>query len=646
MAFIDENEAPNGNKVLAGGPVAGHKQGAGVGMLSSGELKMMLGQCLKMASENKITAKNTWGLPLIEHLEDLIRDDQNASGRNTNFQKASVTLDAGVKIYSYRVDSVHTETFKMLGGLGRASGPGDEDEGGQGELGDGGVGQASPSKRKRRGGDLNPEATLESSLEALNVKKFDLAFAVDPLFHKTSAQFDEGGARGLLLNNLSVYQGCNLVFDSLDVPDTAVGRVSVVDSSRNQDESSACIRGDVDSMLAAAEYAGRPECRIAPALDDITSILGTLSNYDTENTDYDEIVEKAIETVSHGDRRGVQEISTFEWDDAEGDAGMAVEQIGEYQQPEDGPMDDMGGHDYEDNFDYEGSMPSAQYSQGGVSIGLGEEAIQWLVTAGHDGGGPVTGAGWIGPSHWRYRAGPHSNSASNQTEKPKRSKAAIQPLDFVSLLESEDPKIVLDRSFKKKRRSKASSGSTQTGPSKTLLPDDYRYSAEMLGRYSLRPGFISVLHSRQRGHPGGDTYAGYDDSSWDLPGDHDEGGWDMGESEGLDLAEAAHKVEKVEVSYSKAAKQVDVKTLKELMWQGISAVLEQRIADEISNPHEGIEFADILATVPHENNAGRLEDLSVHLCFICVLHLANEHGLAINSFPQLDRLTVGHVPTL
>lgn len=41
-----------------------------------------------------------------------------------------------------------------------------------------------------------PQATLESSLEALNVKKFDLAFAVDPLFHKTSAQFDEGGAKG------------------------------------------------------------------------------------------------------------------------------------------------------------------------------------------------------------------------------------------------------------------------------------------------------------------------------------------------------------------------------------------------------------------------------------------------------------------
>lgn len=42
----------------------------------------------------------------------------------------------------------------------------------------------------------SPSATLESSFEALNVKKFDLTFAMDPLFRRTSAQFDEGGAKG------------------------------------------------------------------------------------------------------------------------------------------------------------------------------------------------------------------------------------------------------------------------------------------------------------------------------------------------------------------------------------------------------------------------------------------------------------------
>ena len=39
---------------------------------------------------------------------------------------------------------------------------------------------------------------------------------MDPLFRKTSADFDEGGARGLLLNHLSVDRDCKLIFDASD----------------------------------------------------------------------------------------------------------------------------------------------------------------------------------------------------------------------------------------------------------------------------------------------------------------------------------------------------------------------------------------------------------------------------------------------
>jgi len=46
-----------------------------------------------------------------------------------------------------------------------------------------------------------------------------VAFSVDPLYHQTSAQFDEGGAKGLLLNNLGVYCGCLVLFDSFEVPE-------------------------------------------------------------------------------------------------------------------------------------------------------------------------------------------------------------------------------------------------------------------------------------------------------------------------------------------------------------------------------------------------------------------------------------------
>lgn len=52
-------------------------------------------------------------------------------------------------------------------------------------------------------------------LANINLNRLDSAFDIDPLFHKMSKTFDEGGAKGLLLANLGVGQnGCNIVFDS------------------------------------------------------------------------------------------------------------------------------------------------------------------------------------------------------------------------------------------------------------------------------------------------------------------------------------------------------------------------------------------------------------------------------------------------
>lgn len=50
----------------------------------------------------------------------------------------------------------------------------------------------------------------------MQLKKFELEFAVDPLFKKASADFDEGGAKGLLLNHLMIDSKGRIVFDSSD----------------------------------------------------------------------------------------------------------------------------------------------------------------------------------------------------------------------------------------------------------------------------------------------------------------------------------------------------------------------------------------------------------------------------------------------
>lgn len=66
-----------------------------------------------------------------------------------------------------------------------------------------------------------------------------MAFAVDPLYHQTSAQFDEGGAKGLLLNNLGVYGGCQVLFDSQEIPGKLVSSANQHDKSETIDLSSA-----------------------------------------------------------------------------------------------------------------------------------------------------------------------------------------------------------------------------------------------------------------------------------------------------------------------------------------------------------------------------------------------------------------------
>ncbi|KAI7835644.1 hypothetical protein COHA_010458 [Chlorella ohadii] len=668
----------------AAASAAADKENAGANVpgpraFSPTELKSMLGQCLKMASENKITPQNTWQLQLIEHLPELIREE---GGAQTNFQRASVTLDAGVKIYSYRVDSVHTETFKILGGLGRASGPADEPE--AGELGDGGVGDGEEAhKRRRRTHELNPEATLESSLEALNVKKFDLAFAVDPLFHKTSAQFDEGGARGLLLNNLSVFHGCDIVFDSMDVPEAAL------DACRNVDPGAMVNLGSVQQQLAALALGGAGGERISPTLDAILELLDEAPADDAAAA-ADAFVEQVAEAAGAGDAgampwAAVQADAAGEGgEEPQGEAAMEGV-VGEYAYAAAPDLADApgGADDYDDDVgfggdddyydaeselpgeDQEGQAAAAGGEEGAVDQApqqhhaahaepLGQDEIQWLVEAGNN--GMVTRAkGWAGGAHWKYRAVPQAAAEGGEQEggeeggaKPKKrtTRRKNDPLDFVALMEAQVEN--LNRFALRPRNAMPTAGS---------LP-----GADGTAGAAAQGGTAGA-DDQQPEFQGDDAFdgfggGGYDDDD-DVGGDGGyDGGWgdlgDMllaGDGEGLEMVqasgrawqlEAARKVEKVEVNYSRAAKQVDVRSLKELMWGGIHSVPQPGGAPP--SPDTVLEFQDVLRTVPERNPAGRLEDLSVHLCFICVLHLANEHGLVIRSVPELDRLLISNVP--
>lgn len=166
--------------------------GLGGSLLSESEqarITEMYKTVIQMSSENKLTEKNSWSFDLIDHMGRLIRDES----KTVNFQKASCTLDASVKIYSNRVDDTYASSHRILESLSRGNTA--EEVEPQAKVK---VGSKASSAR------LHLTDTIERNPENLNVVKLEHDYAFDPMFQKLSKAFDEGGAKGMLLYNMRV----------------------------------------------------------------------------------------------------------------------------------------------------------------------------------------------------------------------------------------------------------------------------------------------------------------------------------------------------------------------------------------------------------------------------------------------------------
>lgn len=110
------------------------------------------------------------------------------------------------------------------------------------------------------------EATLAPSFNSLQLKKFELEFAVDPLFKKASADFDEGGAKGLLLNHLMIDSQGRIVFDSSDDSGDAT---TLGKKKANED-------GDEEDDGIEDDDAGEEQLEDDEEADDVEIDLGAL----------------------------------------------------------------------------------------------------------------------------------------------------------------------------------------------------------------------------------------------------------------------------------------------------------------------------------------------------------------------------------
>lgn len=176
---------------------------AGDTLASTQNLNKLYTQAIRMNNENKINASNSWNLSLIDHLDRVAMSKgasnmvESSSSRTlddslvvggVNFTKASCTLDASVKIYSYRVDDVHLSSYKVLANLNRT------DHGG------GANKQGSNNKTNNRsdhgGGDGNDDAD-DGESRGTSIRGNGRA--------KDGAGGGGGGSTGTLERNLGTY---------------------------------------------------------------------------------------------------------------------------------------------------------------------------------------------------------------------------------------------------------------------------------------------------------------------------------------------------------------------------------------------------------------------------------------------------------
>ncbi|KAL9263955.1 Condensin complex subunit 2-like protein [Drosera capensis] len=603
--------------------------------------------CIKLARENKINQKNTWELNLIDHLRDIIKvEEEDDAG--TNFQKASCTLEAGVKIYSLRVDCVHSEAYKILGGINRV-GQKDEQETvvdssnkiEQGEEDSKDVKKVLIFMRHAYSCSImilsdsslqmSPFATLEPSFETLNVKKFDATFAVDPLYHQTSAQFDEGGAKGLLLNNLGVYGGCRVLFDSSEIPEMCI---------------SSSTQPDVDDLIDltfAKDYVEQMVLDVRKK-DEISPTLRTIVNqFDDDNRrpevhQFSGLNQKNQRPTGQADPMGYDHDHSG-WDANDDCGAWNIEH------------DDRTSTAAKETSGADGSFPENHEGNGHLTLhepdtdyNIEKVDVCLFLSLGFMSKQNT----WAGPDHWKYRKAkaPKMEVHGNENGSPiKRRKARTKEkpeadIDFTAALNDDFSDIFLAPKNPKSLLLPANRAACNT-----KLPEDRHYQPENLVKLFLLPDVV-CFGKRQRRSSAlgteknvdlGELSSAEDDNAFN--GAFGDGNYVNSDGEeSSTLVSPSRQVNKIKVQYDRTSKQVDVQALKEVLWERVK--LTPPVPSQ--NGEEAVvSFKVLLASFPSNSTAAStLDHISPHLCFICLLHLANEHGLSLQGCGTLDDLSV------
>jgi condensin complex subunit 2 len=323
----------------------------------------------------------------------------------------------------------------------------------------------------------------------------ELELAIDPLFKKASADFDEGGAKGLLLNHLAIDSSGRIVFDSSDdAQDPAIGQTEI----EAEEVSTSDIQSKPNSLdLQTLGLKFLPDLSLLDAQD----ICPSLKNFELGSGDStldlpflkapEYWKQESKDDVDTPDATANPALAGFDDDDnllggmeladdigfGEGGEVWAKEvalepQLRLHQSHDEGYGSDVDGKDESD--DIQGTHYTLSMKHGAVDeqqniLDYFDKALR---------------SNWAGPEHWKIRKVKENAKPSSQIP-TKRKERELFEIDFQAPMSQQ----LADALYTPVSASSAITLPKAQWRSKTrnLLPDDKHFSSRQLLRLFLKP---------------------------------------------------------------------------------------------------------------------------------------------------------------
>ncbi|XP_032679782.1 condensin complex subunit 2 [Odontomachus brunneus] len=600
-----------------------------------------INQCIKLSAENKINIKNAFSLEMIDFMTYMIKKQDN---NMSNLQVASTSLDVSSKIYGFRVDSVHTEILKIIGGLDKqALEDAEQDQNKQeAALQENMDIDLEVSKKKKK---KKTRQKICSTVEALR-GNIEIVKPLSMMIGEGDLQTSDMLYQAMLPNHVTSGFYQHLYNDIL---------VDTVNEESN-----------VNSMKYAI-----------PTIDDFEQleICASYSNFEFLGWSVEDEPEKMSDTseVEHDDDDEADNRFQFDLD-------ASVEHEAENPLPELVNYFDIETQD--DKYVCERQQRQATTNHvDNIVDASAADGFKLIVAPEYSFVLPNASLHWAGPTHWKFHK--FVRPAANAVMSSKVIGACMQaPLKRRKEIELsyEGNKDVIEAKFalSQSNRLQAKTAKTEWSAENLTLPEDIHYDIMRLVKLYLHQ-HMSIKQQQNEDKTEAADVSDSDRYDYNNPndtldycpdvhnGDYDEARDNNDENEcnfefeddrnalasslsqgltGNNLISAPKLANKISIAYCLRAKRVDMRQLKKSIWRCLKSTSDADITNtaetemEESTMKDPKMFNNIYKMLPKLLTKNNAEALSVPLFFISLLHLANEKTLNMCSLPDMSDITV------